>query len=228
MIIDKTMASQGVSYLFCILYSLAFAANIIGNLIVCIVVKQCKNLQNFTSLLLVNLAVSDLALGVCGSIHLVISITGGSESHLICSIMSTAVYLSAAVSVYTITVLAFERYIAIKKPFYSRSNVTKSKLKVIIPVIWVFAAVVSMPSLVFFTGNHHKYYLLPCWDALTQDDFPQFYKIILLIFLYLLPMGVITISYGKIFRYVANSQSLERSVVHYNVIPDLIICIQMN
>lgn len=196
------MANQGVTSLFRVLYAIAFITNITGNIFICHVVKKYKKLHNFTSFLLVNLAASDLTLGICGTIHLVTSIIDGKQSALICSIMSTAVYFSAAVSVNTIVVLAVERCIAVTRPFYSRSVMTKSKLKVIIPAVWSLAGIISLPSFIFFTEKSRglHYLRLPCWDALTQDNFPQFYKVILLLFLYLLPMAIIAVSYAKIFR----------------------------
>lgn len=193
------MSVQRIAVIFRTLCSIAFIVNIFGNILVCLVVKRCKNLQNITSFLLVNLALGDLSLGLCGSIHLIVSSTIHSE--LICSIASAAVYLSATVSAYTIAVLAIERCIAITRPFYSRCHTSTSKLKVILPVIWVISGLVSFPSLVFFIGDDNSKKMLPCWDALTQDDFPSYYKIILLVFMYLIPMGAIGISYWKIIRY---------------------------
>jgi len=188
-----------IAVVFRILYSIAFIVNIFGNILVCLVVKRCKNLHNITSFLLVNLAVSDLALGLFGSIHLVVSSTA--QSVLVCSVASTAVYLNAMVSAYTIAVLAIERCIAITKPFYSRAHKSTSKLKVILPLIWIFSAVVSFPSLDFFIANDMKSKkMLPCWDALTQDDFPSYYKLTLFFFMYLIPMGVIAVSYWKIIK----------------------------
>lgn len=193
------MSTPRITFVFTVLYGIAFAGNIAGNILVCLVVKRCKNLHNITSFLLVNLAIGDLTLGVCGSIHLVISSTTNSE--LFCSITSTAVYLSATVSTYTIAVLAIERCIAITRPLYSRCNTSTSMLKVIVPVIWIFSALVSIPSIVFFIDGGNDKKILSCWDALTQDNFPPFYKIILLVFMYFLPMSAIGMSYWKIIRY---------------------------
>jgi hypothetical protein len=195
------MENQIVTYLFLVLYAVVFLVNIIGNALVCIVVARSKSLQTFTSLLLVNLATGDLVLGISGTIHLTVSVLTGNNVYMLCSVMSTVVYVSAIVSVYTIAVLAVDRYIAIVKPLYNRSTVTTGKLKVIIPTIWILATALASPSLFFFTGFGYDVKKIACWDTLTQDDFPSVYKIILFVFMFLLPMTVISISYGSIFRY---------------------------
>lgn len=195
------MEDQVITNVFLGLQSIVFLTNLIGNSLLCIVVARSKCLQNFTSYLLVNLAIGDLVLGTSGSIHLLVSVLSNQGSYKLCSLMSTLVYLSGLVSVYTIAVLAVDRYIAIVKPLYHRRKISTRKLKVIIPIIWITSIVLALPSLPFLVG---KYYgdekRVACWDVLTMENFPNGYKIILFLFMYVLPMTVIGVSYGMTFR----------------------------
>ena len=50
----------------CAGYAIIFIASISGNLLVCAIVFKTKNLQNFTSILIINMAVGDLTEGVVG------------------------------------------------------------------------------------------------------------------------------------------------------------------
>lgn len=60
--------------ILCVGYAVILIANIVGNSFVCAVVVQNKKLYNFTSILIVNMAISDLTLGVSGMIHIVLDI----------------------------------------------------------------------------------------------------------------------------------------------------------
>ena len=49
--------SHAEEIILCILYAIIFIANIVGNLFVCAIVLKTKKLQNFTNILIVNMAV---------------------------------------------------------------------------------------------------------------------------------------------------------------------------
>ena len=55
-------------------YATIFITNIVGNLLACAIVLKTKNLQNFTSILIVNMAVGDLLVGLVGVMHIILEV----------------------------------------------------------------------------------------------------------------------------------------------------------
>ena len=192
---------------FAVAFGIVFLANLFGNALVCVVVLRTKHLQNFTSILLVNLAVGDLVVGVVGFIHIVLALV---EEHLqveysvLCESLSGVLFLNATGSIYTITVLAIDRYISIVKPIVRRNMVKKKHAKRLIPAIWLASALLIGPAFYFlnthsYLTNHKKFI---CWQTFPQDAFPDVYKYFLFLFMYFFPMCVITFFYSKVYRHL--------------------------
>ena len=66
--------SHAEEIILCILYAIIFIANIVGNLFVCAIVLKTKKLQNFTNILIVNMAVGDVIVGVIGVMHIILEV----------------------------------------------------------------------------------------------------------------------------------------------------------
>ena len=188
--------------LLCIGYAVIFITNIAGNLLVCAIVLKTKHLQNFTSILIVNMAVGDLIVGLAGVIHIILEIwflTGGIKYSMLCGLLNGIVFLSASISIYTMAVLAFDRYLSIVKPVMRRSKLTKGKLKTILPVIWILSLVCLGPCLYYIEKYDFKEDQLICWDTLPQDELPLPLRITIFACMYFIPMCVTTYFFGKIF-----------------------------
>lgn len=85
--------------ILCVGYAIIFFANIVGNLFVCAVVLKTKYLQNFTSILIVNMAVGDLIVGVSGVIHIVLEVwflvSGKNNNTVFCGRLNGITFFSA-------------------------------------------------------------------------------------------------------------------------------------
>ena len=96
--------------ILCVGYAIIFIANIVGNLFVCAVVLKTNYLQNFTSILIVNMAVGDLIVGVSGVIHIVLEVwflvSGNNNNTVFCGRLNGITFFSASISIYTMAVLA--------------------------------------------------------------------------------------------------------------------------
>jgi len=64
--------SLAVEILLCVGYAVIFITNIAGNLLVCAIVFKTKNLQNLTSILIVNMDFGDLTVRVVGVTHIIL------------------------------------------------------------------------------------------------------------------------------------------------------------
>ena len=185
-------------------YAIIFITNIVGNLIVCAIVLKTKHLQNFTSILIVNMAVGDLIVGAVGVMHIIVEAFvllqyEISKYTLLCGVLNGIVLFSASISIYTMAVLAFDRYLSIIKPVMRRLKLTKGKLKFILPVIWVLSFAILGPCMYFIQKYDYKEGQLICWETLPQDEFPISYRITLFTLMYFIPMCIILYFFGKIF-----------------------------
>lgn len=188
--------------LLCVGYAIIFVANIAGNLLVCAIVFKTKSLQNFSSLLIVNMAVGDLIVGVAGVIHIILEIwflIGGMNYTMLCGLLNGIILLSASISIYTMAVLAFDRYLSIVKPVKRRSKLTKGKLKTIIPIIWLMSLVFLGPCLYYIGKYDFKADKLICWETLPQDELPLHFRMTIFTCMYFVPMCITLYYFGKIF-----------------------------
>jgi len=194
--------SLGEEIILCVSYAIIFIANIVGNLFVCAVVLKTKYLQNFTSILIVNMAAGDLIVGVSGVIHIVFEVwflvSGNNKFTVFCGILNGITFFSASISIYSMAVLAFDRYLSIVKPMIRRGTLTKGKLKIILPAIWMLSLVFFGSSMYFIAVYDFKDEKLICWETLPQDELPLSYRIILFAAMYLIPMSITLYFFGKI------------------------------
>ena len=188
--------------ILCVGYAIIFIANIVGNLFVCAVVLKTKYLQNFTSILIVNMAVGDLIVGVSGVIHIVLEVwflvSGNNNNTVFCGRLNGITFFSASISIYTMAVLAFDRYLSIVKPVIRRGTLTKGKLKIILPAIWMLSLVFFGSSMYFIEIYDFKNDKLICWETLPQDELPVSYRITLFAAMYFIPMCITMYFFGKI------------------------------
>ena len=189
--------------ILCVGYAIIFIANIVGNLLVCAVVLKTKYLQNFTSILIVNMAVGDLIVGASGVLHIVLEVwflvSGNNKNTVFCGRLNGITFFSASISIYTMAVLAYDRYLAIVKPVIRRGTLTKGKLKIVLPAIWILSLVFLGASMYFIDVYDFKNDKLICWETLPQDELPVSYRIIVFVAMYLIPMCTTMYFFGKIF-----------------------------
>ena len=224
---QETVISLSDEIVFCVGYSVTFISNILGNLCVCAVVLRNRDLQNFTSILLLNMAVGDLIVGVAGIIHIMLEvsslITSSKVYSLLCGHLNGIILFSASISIYTMALLSFDRYLSIVKPVIRRVKLTRGKLKAIIPLVWITSLAFLGLCFYFIERYNFEEDKLICWETLPHDELPAPYRISLFILMYLLPMCVTMFFFVKIFVHLwwssecispATNQVLLRSRQH--------------
>ena len=136
------------------LASVASPAIIVLNALVIIAVKQKKELQRLSNILLSSLAVADLLVGASSmplftTVDLVISRQVLLEH--VCMLDSISLYLMfllSGSSLYHLTLIAWERYVAIQKWMDYKIIVTSSNLKKLATSAWFAALLTSLPFMV--------------------------------------------------------------------------------
>ena len=123
------------------------------NVLVIIEVKQTKELQRASNILLSSMAVTDLLVGsLCVPLSAVVGLLVPYQivtDHYICKLDSVAIWFMitlAICSIFHLTMIAWERYVAIRKWIDYRVIVTRSRLKKLAIIAWVSAIVTVSPA----------------------------------------------------------------------------------
>ena len=122
---------------------LLLICNVLGNVLVVLVIYRNKKLHNANTLLLSNLAWSDLCFAIIVFINMTL-LSYALEQYL----LNDQFILRALTSIYTLVAVAVERYFAIMKPFVHMRKAGKSLVYKIMTGIWVLACVLTAPAFV--------------------------------------------------------------------------------
>ena len=123
------------------------------NVLVITEVKQRKELQRASNILLSSMAVTDLLVGsLCVPLSAVVGLLVPYQivtDHYICKLDSVAIWFTitlAICSIFHLTMIAWERYVAIRKWIDYRVIVTRSRLKKLAIIAWVSAIITVSPT----------------------------------------------------------------------------------
>lgn len=134
--------------------SLASLITIFLNALVILIIKEKKQFQKNSYILLSSLAVADLLVGataipLSASVDLLFALRASLEN--VCSLDTVNVYLVYCVSwcaLYHLTAVAWERYVAIRKTIDYLFIVTRSRIIKLAITVWLSAIFTTIPPLI--------------------------------------------------------------------------------
>ena len=141
------------SWIFAAVTCIISPTAVLLNVLVIIEVKQRKELQRASNILLSSMAVTDLLVGsLCVPLSAVVGLLVSYQllaDHYICKLDFVAISVTTtltACSIFHLTMIAWERYVAIRKWIDYRVIVTRSRLKKLAIIAWVSAIVTVSPA----------------------------------------------------------------------------------
>ncbi|XP_051968823.1 neuropeptide FF receptor 1-like [Xyrauchen texanus] len=198
-----------VATLFILAYILIFSLCMLGNILVCVIVLKNRQMRTVTNIFILNLAISDLLVGIfCLPITLVDNlITGWPFDVVICKMSGLVQGASVSASVFTLVVIAVERFRCIVYPF--QQKLTQRQSIIMIGFIWALATAIMCPSAVTLTVSQDVlhfmvdrdnivYPLFTCWEAWPDQSMRKMYTTVLFSLIYLAPVTLIVIMYTRI------------------------------
>ncbi|XP_077479204.1 neuropeptide FF receptor 2-like [Stigmatopora argus] len=208
--VDFYLHRPSVAAVFAASYLLVFLTCMLGNGVVCLTVLRRRAMRTVTNLFILNLAVSDLLVGVfCVPTTLVDNIiTGWPFGNVMCKLSGTVQGISVSASIFTLVAVAVDRFRCIVYPFKRKLSVATSKL--VIAVIWVLAASISCPSGVtlrvvrepgvhlLLPGGRGSLPLYWCRENWPRPDMRKAYTAVLLVNIYLAPLALIVAAYARV------------------------------
>ncbi|KAG7212726.1 hypothetical protein KM043_012993 [Ampulex compressa] len=198
-IFDRT----DVKVIFITLYTIVFVCCFFGNLMVILVVTFSRRLRSITNFFLANLAVADFCVGIFCVYQTLTNYLMHSWQlgDFLCKVYMFVHALSYTASILILVVVCIERYLAIVHPIKCRSMLTRSRLRAVIGVVWIIAAVYAAPRFLYVetfrnrlnTGDE---------DIICIPNMKKHNKNVLdavnLIFLYLVPLFLMCCLYTRI------------------------------
>ncbi|KAF6372179.1 neuropeptide FF receptor 2 [Rhinolophus ferrumequinum] len=199
-----------VAAVFIISYCLIFFLCMVGNTVVCFIVTRNKHMHTVTNLFILNLAVSDLLVGIfCMPITLLDNIIAGWPfGSIMCKLSGLVQGISVASSVFTLVAIAVDRFRCVIYPF--KPKLTIKTALVTIVIIWVLAIAIMSPSVIMLDVQEEKYYrvrlnsqnkTIPvywCREDWPSMEMRKIYTTVLFASIYLAPLSFIVIMYGRI------------------------------
>ncbi len=138
-----------------VVYSCNFIIGIVGNSLVVAVIYFCLKLKTVANIFVLNLAVSDLTFLLTLPIWAVFTATGYEWlfGDFLCKAIAGMALLNLYTSVFLLTALSIDRYLAIVHPVKSRRCRTVVYARVTCILVWVVAFILSLPTAII-RGTH--------------------------------------------------------------------------
>ncbi|XP_042219789.1 uncharacterized protein LOC121864697 [Homarus americanus] len=194
-------------------YVIIFLLGVIGNTLVIVTLLQNRKMRTITNVFLLNLAFSDLLLGVfCMPFTLVGSLLRDFIfGPVMCRLIPYFQAVSVSVSVWTLVAISLERYYAICQPLRSRGWQTLSHAYKIISLVWllslVFMAPIAALSQLLPVGDTSRHKCREMWPSLhLERGFSMFLGAGLL----LVPLVIMVAAYSSITISLWHGMRLER------------------
>ncbi|XP_063076352.1 tachykinin receptor 3a [Engraulis encrasicolus] len=181
--------------LWSVAYSTILAVAVFGNLIVIWIILAHKRMRTVTNYFLLNLAFSDASMAAFNTLINFVYATHGDwyfgESY--CKFHNFFPVTSVFASIYSMTAIAVDRYMAIIHPLKPRLSAKATRG--VIVCIWVLAVALAFPLCYYSTIRvmPKRTLCYPAWPRYQKDS--VMYHIIVTVLVYVLPLGVMAITY---------------------------------
>ncbi|KAJ7404566.1 C-C chemokine receptor type 4 [Willisornis vidua] len=190
------------STFFPVLYSLLFGTGLVGNALVIWVLTVFKKIRTMTDVYLLNLAIADLLFVF--SLPFLVQYSIMSQwtfGNAMCKIISSAYFIGFYSSVFFITIMSIDRYLAIVQSIYALKIRTAVHGVITSLVLWVIAILASMPDLIFFqeVNDHNQIKCIPHYPD-GNSSWKTFSNFEVNILGWLIPVGVLIFCYHSILK----------------------------
>ncbi|XP_066506533.1 trace amine-associated receptor 13c-like [Hoplias malabaricus] len=202
----------GPAYIFIfILLSCVSVCTVFLNLLVIISISHFKQLHSPTNLLILSLAVADLFVGL---VVMPVNIMQLMDScwylgKVGCYISPIINFLSLSASLFSLILIAVDRYIAVSDPLLYSTRISVCKMSVFIILGWSFSLFYVIIYL-YFNDHFHQSQIRCYGECVLVIKYT--WVIIDLVFFFITPCSLILILYSIIFKIARNQAKAVRAV----------------
>lgn len=200
---DVDSYEQAYKTALAILFSGVIFFGVLLNSIIVFTVYRRPEMRTPCNLLIVNIAVGDLAVASLGAPLRIIEVfVGWPFGNFLCSVLLPILEMFVTVSVVTHTTIALERFRAIVRPLKTRLSVSNTKL--VIFAIWPACYVTSALPIAPILKVQEIDGLDRCYPQWPFDLYRPIYQVYLVAFFIAVPLVIQTMAYFKIMKALQN------------------------
>ncbi|XP_004676349.1 PREDICTED: C-C chemokine receptor type 8 [Condylura cristata] len=194
--------------LLAVIYCLLFILGLLGNSLVILVLISCKRLRSITDIYLLNLALSDLLFVFSFPFLTHYQLNQWVFGTIMCKMVSGFYYIGFFSSMFFITLMSVDRYLAIVHAVYAVRVRTARRGMALSLAVWLAAIVVTSPLLVFYQVDSEDG-VLQCYSYYDQQasKWKIFIHFEINIIGLLLPFTVLIFCYTSILHQLKNCQN---------------------
>ncbi|XP_041854672.1 tachykinin receptor 1a [Melanotaenia boesemani] len=183
--------------LWAIAYSCIVIVSVVGNVTVIWIIMAHKRMRTVTNYFLLNLAFAEASMS---AFNTVINFTYAVHNEwyfglVYCRFHNFFPIAAVFASIYSMTAIALDRYMAIIHPLQQRMSSTETKI--VVAVIWVLALLLAFPQYYYSTTVQFTDRVV-CyieWPEYTVCNFEKMYQVCVAILIYFLPLLVMGCAY---------------------------------
>ncbi|XP_021700049.1 gonadotropin-releasing hormone II receptor isoform X4 [Aedes aegypti] len=205
-----------------VVYSVLMVISAIGNItVLALLIKRRLKSHSRIDMMLTHLAIADLLVT-----FLMMPLEIGwaatvqwRAGDIMCRVMAFFRTFGLHLSSFVLVCISVDRYYAVLQPL----NLSKSRGKIMILIAWAMATLCSAPQPFIFHveihPNHTWYEQCVTYNTFSNDNYHTVYNILVMMFMYALPLLTIICSYAsiymEIFRHsrMPNSEGFRRSSI---------------
>ena len=190
--------------IFKAVFSVLVLPNVVGNSLVVFVILRSPAMKSPMNYLLLNLAASDLLVGVGMFPNIILSdvvdYPRGSAGNFLCKVVLSAnfAWVGATASACSLVFISIERYHVIMKPLDIRYRITNKKLRLFVLISWVTAVVFCSP--LFFVKRLDEDGL--CTTTWPDAWYKHAYYCLWLLVGAVLPCATMAALYARVIRFL--------------------------
>ncbi|XP_046907317.1 galanin receptor type 1 [Hypomesus transpacificus] len=206
---DATNKLLGIgtdNFITLLVFGLIFTLGVLGNSMVITVLARSKpgKPRSTTNIFILNLSIADLSyLLFCipfqSTIYMMPTWVLGA---FICKFIHYFFTVSMLVSIFTLSAMSVDRYIAIVHSRKSSSIRVAKHAFIGVVIIWIFSLAMAAPVMyyqnIFKRGENHTY----CWEVWPDQIQKKVYVVCTFVFGYVLPLLLISFCYAKVLNHL--------------------------
>ncbi|CAG2248559.1 GNRHR [Mytilus edulis] len=196
-----------------IVFSLMFLMALIGNTATLIQMYRIRKRRSTINILIVNLAVADLLITffIMGVDAAWASTVQWYAGNVMCKLVKFGTATGLLVSTYITVVISLDRCCVIMDPI-SRHKAPR-RVKIMIVISWILSALFSLPQVFIFSVLRGPFEedFYQCIDKnYPMKQYQKMYNLFSLITQFMIPLGIMVVSYGLIFYTISKSSKAFR------------------
>ncbi|XP_041866950.1 mu-type opioid receptor [Melanotaenia boesemani] len=202
------------------LYSIVCMVGLVGNVLVMYIIVRYTKMKTATNIYIFNLALADALVTSTLPFQSVNYLMGTWPfGDMLCKMVMSIDYYNMFTSIFTLTTMSIDRYIAVCHPVKALDFRTPRNAKIVNVCNWILSSAIGLP-VIFMASTTVTHSIIDCklifphpswyWDTLL--------KICVFIFAFIMPVLIITICYGlmilrlKSVRMLSGSQEKDRNL----------------